>query len=182
MKVLPTPIAGVLVVEPRVFGDHRGFFLESWNRQAMQDAGIPADFVQDNHSRSVRGTLRGMHFQLQHPQGKLVRVARGAVYDVVVDVRRGSPTFGHWFGTELSDTNYRMLWAPPGMAHGFLAISDTVDFVYKCTDYYHPEHERVLQWSDPDVAIEWPTPAGKAPKLSARDALGASLSTLECFP
>lgn len=182
MKVTSTPIEGVRLLEPRVFGDHRGFFLESWNKTTMVNAGIDADFVQDNHSRSGLGTLRGLHFQLQHPQGKLVRVARGAVFDVVVDIRRSSPTFGRWFGAELSESNFRMLWAPPGMAHGFLALSETVDFLYKCTDYYHPEHERVLQWNDVDVGIEWPLPAGAAPRLSARDAAGTPLARLECFP
>lgn len=182
MKVTQTPIPGVLVLEPRVFGDHRGFFLESWNASVMRDAGLDVEFVQDNHSRSGLGTLRGLHFQLQHPQGKLVRVARGAVFDVVVDVRRSSPTFGRWFGAELSDTNFRMLWAPPGMAHGFLALTETVDFLYKCTDFYHPEQERVLQWNDADVGIDWPPIAGGAPRLSTRDAGGTTLAKLECFP
>jgi len=182
MKCAATEIPGVVLIEPKVFGDERGYFLETWNRRKFKDAGIAADFVQDNHSHSRQWTLRGLHYQIEHPQGKLVRVAAGAVYDVVVDLRRSSPSFGRWAGIELSAENHRMLWVPPGCAHGFMVISATADFVYKCTDDYYPEHERSIGWSDPVLAIDWPLPAGVTPVLSARDARAGLLHDADCFP
>ncbi|HVE49127.1 MAG TPA: dTDP-4-dehydrorhamnose 3,5-epimerase [Casimicrobiaceae bacterium] len=170
MKVTPTDIPDVKIVEPRVFGDARGFFFESWNERALGSAGIDATFVQDNHSRSQRGVLRGLHYQVEHAQGKLVRVVSGEVFDVAVDLRRRSPTFGRWVGVMLSADNKRMLWMPPGFAHGFLVVSETADFLYKATDYYHPEHERTLVWNDPDVNVRWPV-AGE-PTLAAKDKAG----------
>ncbi len=180
MIVTATAISEVLLIEPKVFGDARGFFLESWNAKAFAAAGIPAAFVQDNHSRSPRGVLRGLHYQLRQPQGKLVRVVAGEVFDVVVDLRRTSATFGRWVGERLSAENKRVLWIPPGFAHGFLVLSETADFLYKTTDYYAPEHERVIAWNDPELAIAWPL-AG-APTLSARDAAGARFRDAEVFP
>jgi dTDP-4-dehydrorhamnose 3,5-epimerase len=177
--VTPTAIADVLLVEPKVFGDARGFFLESWNAKVFAEAGIPAAFVQDNHSRSPRGVLRGLHYQIRQPQGKLVRVVAGEVFDVAVDLRRASPTFGRWTGERLSADNKRMLWIPPGFAHGFLVLSESADFLYKTTDYYAPEHERVLAWNDPALGIRWPL-AG-TPTLSARDAAGTRLRDAEVF-
>jgi dTDP-4-dehydrorhamnose 3,5-epimerase len=164
-----TPLSGVYLVQPRVFGDQRGFFLESWNREAFHQAGFDMDFVQDNHSRSRRGILRGMHYQTRHTQGKLVRVTGGEVFDVVVDLRRDSPTLGQWHGVMLSEENHRMLWVPPGFAHGFYVCSDYADFQYKCTDIYHPESEISLAWNDPTVAIDWPLVDGEAPELSDKD-------------
>jgi len=154
------------VIEPSVFGDDRGFFVETWRAAACEDAGIELPFVQDNHSRSTKGVLRGLHFQLEHPQGKLVRVSRGRVFDVAVDVRTGSPAFGQWYGTELSDKNHRQLWIPPGFAHGFCVLSDIADFQYKCTDYYCQDCEGGIAWNDPGVGIDWPM---TAPLLSAKD-------------
>lgn len=156
MQVLPTELPGVLIVEPRVFGDHRGFFLETYSAARYREAGIPAPFVQDNHSRSRRGVLRGLHYQLLQPQGKLVGVTRGAVFDVAVDVRRGSPSFGRWVGVTLDDRDHRQLYIPPGFAHGFCVLSEEADFVYKCTDYYHPQSERGVAWDDPAIGIAWP--------------------------
>lgn len=182
MKFAETPIAGVVLIEPKVFGDARGFFMETWREQQFADAGIDAHFVQDNHSRSTQWTLRGLHFQVQRPQGKLVRVTRGSVFDVVVDLRRGSSTFGRSWGAELSDDNHRMLWIPPGLAHGILVTSDTADFLYKCTDVYSQEHERTLAWNDPSLGIAWPLPSGIAPRLSAKDAAGKSFADIEKFP
>ncbi len=181
MKVTPTAIAEVLVIEPKVFGDNRGFFYESFNERAFADAtGQALNFVQDNHSKSAHGVLRGLHYQLQQPQGKLVRVVRGAVFDVAVDIRRQSATFGQWVGMELSHDNHRQLWVPPGFAHGFLVLSEDAEFLYKTTDYYAPQHERCIAWNDPTIAIDWPTlPA--APVLSAKDQLGASLGQAEVF-
>lgn len=180
MKVIPTAIPDVLVLEPQVFGDARGFFLESFNQQAFTAAtGVRLPFVQDNHSRSGQGVLRGLHYQLRQPQGKLVRVVRGAVFDVAVDIRRASPTFGAWVGVELSEENQRQLWVPPGFAHGFLVLSDVADFLYKTTDYYAPEHERCIAWGDPAIGIDWPL--ASAPKLSAKDRLGASLGAADVF-
>jgi len=167
-----TPLEGIYLVKPRVFGDARGFFMESWNAETFRDAGFDLDFVQDNHSRSSRGILRGMHYQLEHTQGKLVRVTAGAVYDVVVDVRADSPTLGHWYGVTLSAENHDMLWIPAGFAHGFYVLSDFADFQYKCTDLYHPQSEVSLAWNDPDVGIEWPFPEGEKPLLSAKDEQG----------
>jgi dTDP-4-dehydrorhamnose 3,5-epimerase len=176
-----TPIAGMLLIEPKVFGDARGFFMETWQAAKFKAAGVDVDFVQDNHSRSAQWTLRGMHLQVQHTQGKLVRVTSGAVYDAVVDLRRGSPSFGRWWGAELSGENHRMLWVPAGLAHGMLVISESADFLYKCTDIYSPEHERTLAWDDPTVGIEWPLPAGIRPKLSAKDGVGKSFADIEKF-
>ncbi|MFZ3219462.1 MAG: dTDP-4-dehydrorhamnose 3,5-epimerase [Rhodoferax sp.] len=172
MKVTPTAIPDVLLIEPRVFGDARGFFFESFNqRDFAQVTGAHAVFVQDNHSRSIRGVLRGLHYQIQQPQGKLVRVVTGAVFDVTVDLRRASPTFGHWVGTVLSEDNKAQLWIPPGFAHGFVALSETADCLYKSTDYYAPEHECCIVWNDPTLNIGWPD-LGHAPLLSPRDAAG----------
>jgi dTDP-4-dehydrorhamnose 3,5-epimerase len=179
MRVTPTAIPDVLVVEPRVFGDERGFFFESWNRRALAHAGLDADFVQDNHSRSSRGVLRGLHYQIRHAQGKLVRVVSGEVFDVAVDLRRGSPTFGRHVALTLSAENRRMLWVPPGFAHGFCVTSDSADFLYKTTDYWHAEHERTLLWSDPALGIAWPL-AG-APVIAAKDAAGTPLARAETY-
>ena len=176
MQVTRTAIEGVLVLEPKVFGDERGFFIESFNQQAFNDAvGHAVDFVQDNHSRSARGVLRGLHYQrAPHAQGKLVRVTQGSVFDVAVDVRAGSPTFGQWFGIELSGANHKQLWIAPGLAHGFLVTSDSADFLYKTTAYYHPEAETSVRWNDPALAITWPL-NGCEPVLSAKDAVAALL-------
>ena len=175
MRVTPTAIADVLLLEPRVFGDARGFFLESYNEQVFADAtGLQLHFVQDNHSRSQRHVLRGMHFQAERPQGKLVRVVAGAVFDVVVDIRRDSPTYSKWVGVELSVDNQRQLWIPPGLAHGFLVLSESADFIYKTTEYYHPASERCLAWNDPLVAIDWPL-GDSHPLVSEKDARGLSL-------
>ena len=179
MQHTPTGIEGVVVFEPKVFGDARGFFLESFRQQAFDAAiGRHVEFVQDNHSRSPRGVLRGLHWQeAPHAQGKLVRVTRGAVFDVAVDIRRGSATFGRWFGIELSDANHRQLWIAPGLAHGFLVTSESADFLYKTTAYYAPDAERALRWNDPDLAIAWPD-LGAAPTVSAKDAAAASFASL----
>lgn len=180
MNIIATNLPGVLIIEPRVFGDPRGFFLETWNRQTFADAGLPTDFAQDNHSRSCKGVLRGLHYQLENPQGKLVRVSQGAVFDVAVDVRRSSPDFGKWTGVELSAENHRMLWIPPGFAHGFVVLSDTADFLYKCTTLYHPPSDRSLRWNDPAIGIDWPD-TGVAPLLSAKDDAAPLLSEAELF-
>ena len=156
MKVVETRLPGVLIIEPKVFGDERGFFQETYHEQRYREMGIKERFVQDNHSRSGKGVLRGLHYQLKHPQGKLVRVTHGEVYDVAVDIRQGSPTFGQWHGTILSDENHRQYYVPPGFAHGFLVLSESADFFYKCTDYYYPEDEGAVAWNDPTLAIEWP--------------------------
>lgn len=180
MQVKQTAIPDVLVVEPKVFGDARGFFLESYNARAFREAtGLDVTFVQDNHSRSARGVLRGLHYQIRQPQGKLVRVVRGAVFDVAVDLRRASPSFGQWVGVELSEHNHRQLWVPPGFAHGFVVLSESADFLYKTTDYYAPEHERCLAWDDPTVAVKWPIDF--APQLSAKDREGLPLAACEVF-
>lgn len=180
MNVIRTEIPDVLILEPRVFGDARGFFLESFNERVFREAtGVDLPFVQDNHSRSGRGVLRGLHYQLQQAQGKLVRVVRGAVFDVAVDVRRSSPTFGQWVGCELSEDNHRQFWVPPGFAHGFVVLSETADFLYKATDYYAPEHERCIAWDDPAVGIRWPE--GIEPKLSEKDRRGLALAEAEVF-
>lgn len=184
MKVTTTAIPDVLVIEPKVFGDARGFFYESFNRKDFQEqTGVRLDFVQDNNSRSARGVLRGLHYQVRQPQGKLVRVVRGSVFDVAVDIRRSSPTFGRWVGTELSEDNYRQLWVPPGMAHGFLVLSEFADFLYKTTDYYAPQHERCIAWNDPDLKIEWPLAQAAVvqPVLSAKDQTGLHLGAAELF-
>lgn len=182
MKIIDTDLPDVKIVEPKVWGDDRGFFYESFHAQRFAEAGIDAAFVQDNHSRSAAFVLRGLHYQLRQPQGKLVRVVRGAAYDVVVDLRRSSPHFGQWVGVELSEDNHRMLWVPPGFAHGFLSLADGTEFLYKCTDFYAPEHERSLLWSDPEVAIDWPLPPGIAPSVSAKDAAGDPLAAAETYP
>jgi len=181
MKVTPTAIPEVLLLEPKVFGDARGFFLESYNQKAFAEAtGITASFVQDNHSRSSKGVLRGLHYQIRQPQGKLVRVVRGTVFDVAVDVRRSSPTFGKWVGVELSEDNQQQFWIPPGFAHGFLVLSEFADFLYKTTDYYAPQEERCIAWNDPELAIDWPLEGGAA-VLSQKDSAGASLAQAEVF-
>jgi dTDP-4-dehydrorhamnose 3,5-epimerase len=182
VKFLKTPIDGVVLIEPQVFGDDRGFFMESWQAEKFHAAGIDANFVQDNHSRSTQWTLRGMHMQLEHTQGKLVRVTSGAVFDAVVDLRRSSPSFGQRWGTELSDKNHKMLWVPPGLAHGMLVTSASADFLYKCTDIYSPSHERTLAWDDKKVNIQWPIPRDIQPKLSAKDTQGKSFAEIEKFP
>ena len=156
MKIIETHLPGVMVIEPKVFGDKRGFFLESFRQDTIEQAGINVTFVQDNHSRSTQGVLRGLHYQLKQTQGKLVRVTSGSVFDVAVDVREGSPTFGQWYGAQLDEENMRMMYVPPGYAHGFVVLSDSADFLYKCTDYYHPESEQGIAWNDPDIGIEWP--------------------------
>jgi dTDP-4-dehydrorhamnose 3,5-epimerase len=178
MKVTPTAIPEVLLLEPKVFGDARGFFLESFNQLAFNTATWQSiSFVQDNHSRSAKGVLRGLHFQLQQPQGKLVRVVRGAVFDVAVDVRRGSPTFGKWVGVELTEDNQRQLWVPPGFAHGFVVTSDSADFLYKTTSYYAPEHERCIAWDDADIGVNWQ--GVTQPSLSVKDKAGASFREVD---
>lgn len=180
MQVIPTAIPEVLILEPKVFGDARGFFFESFNQRAFDQAtGLDLDFVQDNHSRSARGVLRGLHYQIRQPQGKLVRVVRGSVFDVAVDLRKGSATFGRWVGAELSEHNHRQMWVPAGFAHGFLVTSDSADFLYKTTDYYAPEHERCIAWNDPAVGIVWPL--GGAPILSVKDQQGVSLAQAEVY-
>lgn len=180
MNVIETDLPGVLILEPKVFGDDRGFFLESWNAKTFADAGLPMQFVQDNHSRSARGIVRGLHYQLQKPQGKLVRVTAGAVFDVAVDLRRSSPHFGRWTGVELSAENKRMLWIPPGFGHGFLALRDGTDFLYKCTELYAPEWDRSVRWNDPDIGIDWPLD-GADPLLSAKDREAPTLNDAEVF-
>lgn len=180
MNVIATAIPDVKIIEPRVFGDERGFFMETWNARSLRDAGIDRDFVQDNHSRSARNTLRGLHYQMQQPQGKLVRVVAGEVFDVAVDLRKGSKTFGQWVGEILTAENKRQLWVPEGFAHGFLVLSATADFLYKTTDYYAPEHERCILWNDTDLAIAWPL-AGGEPLLSVKDRDGVALKDAEVF-
>lgn len=180
--VVATSIPDVKLIRPQVFGDARGLFLETWNRKAFEAAGLDADFVQDNHSRSSAGTLRGLHYQIRQPQGKLVRVATGTVFDVAVDLRRSSDSFGQWVGVTLSDRNHEMLWIPGGFAHAFLVLSESADFVYKCTDYYAPEHERTIRWDDPDIAIDWPLPGSQRPILSSKDQAGVAFRDAEVFP
>lgn len=180
MNIIQTEIPEVLILEPKVFGDERGFFYESFNARRFAEAtGCDVDFVQDNHSRSVKGVLRGLHYQIQQPQGKLVRVAVGEVWDVAVDIRKGSPTFGKWVGVSLSATNHRQLWVPAGFAHGFVVASDVAEFLYKTTDYYAPEHERCIRWNDPTLAIPWPLE--DEPSLSAKDKQGLELAQAELF-
>ena len=180
MKVTPTAIPDVLIIEPKVFGDNRGFFYESFNQAAFNKAtGTDLRFVQDNHSRSAKGVLRGLHYQINQPQGKLVRVVRGGVFDVAVDIRKSSATFGKWVGIELSEVNCKQLWIPAGFAHGFLVTSDSAEFLYKTTDYYAPEHERCIAWNDPTLGIHWPFNA--APQLSSKDILGKPLTGAEMF-
>lgn len=181
MKFLDVPIAGARLIEPRVFGDDRGFFMETWNAATFAQGGLDLTFVQDNHSLSSAGVLRGMHFQVGRPQGKLVRVVAGAAYDVIVDLRRESPTFGRWYGVELSAANRRMLWAPPGMAHGFVSLQDGTQFLYKCTDFYAPELERSLLWNDPEVGIDWPVVGAGDRVLSQKDMDGLPLAQCETY-
>jgi len=180
MKVTASAIPDVLLIEPKVFGDQRGFFLESFNARVFQEvSGLAVSFVQDNQSRSAAGVLRGLHYQIRQPQGKLVRVVQGCVFDVAVDMRRRSPTFGKWVGAELSADNYRQMWIPPGFAHGFLVISELADFLYKTTDYYDPASERTLAWNDPTVGVQWPLRG--EPRLSAKDVAGTPFSACETF-
>ena len=180
MHFIPTTIPDVIIIEPEIFGDERGFFMETWQRERFAQNGIDFDFIQDNHSRSGKNILRGLHYQIKHPQGKLVRVIRGEVFDVAVDIRKNSPTFGTWVGEILSEKNKRMLWIPPGFAHGFCVTSDEAEFVYKCTDRYAPEYERSILWNDPDLAIEWPL-AGNKPVLSEKDQKGKRWADAEVF-
>jgi dTDP-4-dehydrorhamnose 3,5-epimerase len=178
--VTPTAIPDVLVLEPKVFGDARGFFYESFNARDFAEAtGVDVQFVQDNHSKSAKGVLRGLHYQIQHPQGKLVRVVQGSVFDAAVDLRKSSPTFGRWAGVELSADNCRQMWVPPGFAHGFVVLSESAEFLYKTTDYWYPEHERGLLWNDPAIGIEWPIDA--APQLAAKDQAAKLLAEAELF-
>lgn len=181
MKITETNLAGAFVLEPKVFGDERGFFLESWNKDHYASLSLVGEFVQDNHSRSAGGVLRGMHYQIAKPQGKLVRVSKGEVFDVIVDLRRSSDTFGQWAGVTLSETNFKQLWVPPGFAHGFYVTSDSADFQYKCTEFYAPELERCLRWDDPAVGIEWPILEGVPPTVSDKDRDGTVFAALETF-
>ena len=180
MRVTDSKIPDVKIIEPKVFGDRRGFFYESFNQQDFNQAtGLNVHFVQDNHSRSIKGVLRGLHYQLQQPQGKLVRVVRGSVFDVAVDIRKSSPTFGQWAGVVLTEDNHKQFWVPPGFAHGFVVLSDTADFLYKTTDYYAPAHERCIAWNDPTISITWPQDL--TPHLSAKDQAGLTLAQAEVF-
>ena len=177
MEVVKTPIEGVLLIKPKVFGDNRGYFVETWQKKRYEEAGINFPFVQDNHSKSTKGILRGLHFQKNHPQGKLVMVSLGEVFDVAVDIRKDSPTFGRWFGAILSDKNQHQLWIPPGMAHGFVVLSDVAHFHYKCTDYYHPDDEGSIKWDDPEIGIGWPIDF--EPLVSAKDGVAPSFNDLK---
>lgn len=181
MKVRSLRIPEVKLIEPDVFGDERGHFMEAWQQRRFTQAGLAMDFVQDNRSRSTGGVLRGLHYQIRQPQGKLVSVVRGEVFDVAVDMRRNAPMFGQWVGVSLSDANHFMLWVPPGFAHGFYVTSDVADLAYKCTDFYAPEHERTLLWNDRELNIDWPLVAGEPPRVSAKDAAGAPLRAAECY-
>ena len=178
----PTRLPEVMLIEPKVFGDARGFFMETWEARKFAEGGIDASFVQDNHSRSSQWVVRGLHYQLRHTQGKLVRITEGEVFDVVVDVRKSSPTFGQWVGEYLSADNRRMMWIPPGFAHGFAVLSERVDFLYKCTDYYDPASERTLLWNDPALGIEWPIPPGVQPIVSEKDRVGVPFRRIEPLP
>jgi len=182
MKVEATRIPDVKLITPKVFGDERGFFMETWNQAAYREHGLPTEFVQDNHSKSAHGTLRGLHCQLQQPQGKLVRVTQGAVFDVAVDLRRDSPTFGQWVGMELSAENHRIAWIPEGFAHGFYVTSETAEFLYKCTDFYAPGDEQSIRWDDPTLNIEWPIPAGESPLVSGKDEQGVRFVDAQTYP
>ena len=181
MKFIKTSIPEVIVVEPQVFGDHRGFFLETWEKNKFKESGIDSDFVQDNHSKSSQGTLRGLHYQIQHPQGKLIRVIQGDIYDVAIDIRKNSPTFGQWCGEYLTAESKKILWIPPGFAHGFYVITTTAEVCYKCTDYYFPQHERSILWNDPVLAIDWPLVNSEQPTLSRKDREGVLLKDAEIF-
>ena len=182
MKIEETRLPGVLLISPKVFHDERGFFMETWKKSRFEEAGIDADFVQDNFSRSSKGTLRGLHYQIQQPQGKLVRVVHGEVFDVAVDLRRSSSTYAQWYAVELTAENKKSLWVPPGFAHGFLVLSDTAEIEYKCTDFYAPEHERSLLWNDPDINIDWPIDDDMDILLSAKDAEAPGLADAEAYP
>lgn len=182
MKITETNINDVLLIEPRKHGDQRGFFMEIWNHRTYDEAGLPVDFVQDNHSRSTQGTLRGLHFQNPHSQGKLVRVVQGEVFDVAVDLRRSSSTFGQWTGHFLNDDNHMMMWIPPGFAHGFYVTSEHADFVYKCTDFFNPECEFTLQWDDPEIGVQWPVSDQVPLQLSQKDQNGQPFASIQCFP
>ena len=181
MKFVETSLPGVIRIEPSVHSDGRGFFMETWQAQRFRDAGIDADFVQDNFSHSSKRTLRGLHYQIKQPQGKLVRVVSGEVFDVAVDLRKASPSFGQWVGETLSAANKHQLWVPPGLAHGFLVLSDTAEFEYKCTDFYAPELERTIRWDDPDIGIKWPLAKGVQPVLSAKDTAAPFLKDAESY-
>jgi dTDP-4-dehydrorhamnose 3,5-epimerase len=181
MKIIDTDIEDVKIMEPQLFGDARGFFMETWRDDAFKEQVADVSFVQDNHSKSSQGILRGLHYQIKHPQGKLVRVIAGEVFDVAVDLRKGSPTFGRWAGVVLSSDNRRLLWVPPGFAHGFYVMSEEAEFVYKCTDYYAPEYERSILWNDPAISIEWPLVDGKPPMLSSKDEEGLSFDDSEAY-
>jgi len=182
MNVTPTEIPDVLLIEPDVFGDERGFFMESWQRRKFAEAGIDFDFVQDNHSRSVQGTLRGLHYQIRQPQGKLVRATMGEIFDVAVDIRQSSPTFGQWVGEFLTAVNKRLLWVPPGFAHGFYVTTEVAEVQYKCTDYYAPEYERCIRWDDPTLRIQWPLEREAYPTLSEKDEMASELPSAVLFP
>ena len=182
MNFSPTVIPEVIAITPRVFGDSRGFFMETWHAAKFAAAGLDLHFVQDNHSKSVQGTLRGIHYQIEQPQGKLVRVISGEVFDVAVDLRKSSPTFGKWVGIVLSAANKKMFWVPPGFGHAFYVMSAEAEFVYKCTELYAPEHERCLRWDAPDLGVDWPLVDGRAPLLSPKDLAGATLATAEIYP
>lgn len=182
MEIQPLKISDVLLIRPKVAVDSRGFFLEIWQREKFKRAGLDMDFVQDNRSRSCKHTLRGLHYQIQQPQGKLVSVSRGLIFDVAVDLRRSSSTFGKWVGEYLSDENHRSMWVPPGFAHGFLVLSESADFSYKCTDFYAPQFERSIRWDDLDLAIDWPLPQGADPLLAPKDAIASGLAASETFP
>lgn len=181
MEVIATRIPDVKLIKPKVFGDERGFFMETWNDRAFSEAGIDATFVQDNHSRSVKNTLRGLHYQIRQPQGKLVRCTRGEVYDVAVDMRKSSPTFGLWVGKILSEENQYQMWVPPGFAHGFLVVSEMANFEYKCTDYYAPEHERAIHWADMDLKIDWPLFNGEKPIVSPKDSVALNFEQADKY-
>ena len=181
MEFINMEIPGVVLIRPKVYGDSRGFFFESWEARKFSQAGLDADFVQDNCSSSVENTLRGLHYQIQQPQGKLVRVTSGEVFDVAVDIRRGSPNFGKWVGAILSAENKQQMWVPPGFAHGFYVLSAVAEFFYKCTDFYAPRHERTIRWDDPQLAIDWPL-HGRSPLLSSKDQAGLSLKAAELYP
>ncbi|MCH2133843.1 MAG: dTDP-4-dehydrorhamnose 3,5-epimerase [Phycisphaerales bacterium] len=182
MNVIPTAIPDIKIIEPQVFGDHRGYFIETWNRDRFHEHGIDSEFVQDNFSFSKRGTLRGLHYQVKNTQGKLMRVVQGEIYDVCVDLRRSSDTFGHWVGVTLSAENHRSLWVPPGFAHGFFVTSDVAAFEYKCTDFYAKDHERTLLWNDPALNIEWPILDGIEPLITEKDRQGQVLVKADVFP
>jgi dTDP-4-dehydrorhamnose 3,5-epimerase len=182
MQFEPTRLPEVVLIKPRLYSDARGFFFETWQERTFAAAGIAARFVQDNHSHSTLHTLRGLHYQIQQPQGKLVRVSRGEVFDVAVDIRRSSPRFGQWVGAVLNDTNHHMLWVPPGFAHGYLALSAEIDFLYKCTEFYAPEHERSIRWDDAEIGVQWLLPVGTPPILSASDAGAPPFKESETYP